>query len=165
MLQFSFLEGATQLPNFWSLGVSILYDAQIAKSMGTMCGSSEPARLTTVRTQLGTLSSGSEEQINLPSEWPNLIYIYRDTAHQRSRSTVRLPMPRGSNMNRTSSTVYPSQNGDFVIQTSDGVLFGVHSLLLRLSSTVMNDMLTVGSGSEDRNPGRFVHSRPCGCLN
>lgn len=63
-------------------------------------------------------------------------------------------------MTRTSSTLYPLQNGDLVIQTSDEVLFGVHSLLLKLSSSVMNDMLTVGSGSEDRNPGRFVHSRP-----
>jgi len=53
-------------------------------------------------------------------------------------------------MSQTTSSLYPSPNGDLVIQTSDGVLFGVHSLLLKLSSSVMDDMLTVGSGRGDR---------------
>jgi len=64
----------------------------------------------------------------------------------------------------TSSPQYPSDNGDLIIQTSDGVLFGVHTLLLRLSSSVMNDMLVVGSGSGDRETGGFARSGLCGCI-
>ena len=45
----------------------------------------------------------------------------------------------------TSSELYPPQNGDFVIQTSDDVLFGVHRILLVLSSPVMSDMFALGA--------------------
>jgi len=51
-------------------------------------------------------------------------------------------------MGDTSSPLYPSQNDDLVIQTSDRMPFGIHSLLLRLSSSVMNDMLAFGSEVE-----------------
>jgi len=67
-------------------------------------------------------------------------------------------------MENTSSPRYPSDNGDLIIQTSDGVLFGVHILLLRLSSSVMNDMLVVGSGSGERETGGFARSGLCGCI-
>jgi len=68
-------------------------------------------------------------------------------------------------MQNTSSPQYPSDKGDLIIQTSDGVLFGVHILLLRLSSSVMNDMLTVGrSGGRGRETGGFARSGLCGCI-
>ena len=62
-------------------------------------------------------------------------------------------------MSDRQSLLYPSRSGDLVIQTSDGVLFGVHTALLRLSSSVMDDMLTVGSGSGERSTGGFARSR------
>jgi len=47
--------------------------------------------------------------------------------------------------------LYPSRNGDLVIQTNDKILFGVHTVLLRLSSSMTADMLSVGSESGERS--------------
>ena len=59
-------------------------------------------------------------------------------------------------MATTSSDLYPPQDGDFVIQTNDAVFFGVHRLLLRLVSPVMNDMFALGAMSRDQTtPGAF----------
>ena len=64
-----------------------------------------------------------------------------------------------SAMATTSSDIYPPHDGDFVIQTSDAVLFGVHRLLLKLSSPVMSDMFALGATSSDQlTPGVFSSS-------
>ena len=69
-------------------------------------------------------------------------------------------LPSSSNaaaMATTSSELYSPQSGDFVIQTSDAVLFGVHRILLGLSSPVMNDMFTFGAPVDDQpTPGAFL---------
>ena len=57
----------------------------------------------------------------------------------------------------TSSELYSPQNGDFVIQTSDAVLFGVHRILLGLSSPVMSGMFALGAPMADQpTPGAFL---------
>lgn len=63
-------------------------------------------------------------------------------------------------MSTTQCALYPPHSGDLIIETSDGVLFGVHILLLRLSSSVMSDMLTVGSGSGDTDKGGIARLGP-----
>jgi len=60
-------------------------------------------------------------------------------------------------MTTTSSELYPLQNGDFVIRTSDAVLFGVHRVLLGLSSPVMSDMFALGATTATQpTPGAFL---------
>ena len=60
-------------------------------------------------------------------------------------------------MSTTSSELYSPQNGDFVIQTSDAVLFGVHRLILTLSSPVMSDMFALGATmAAQSTPGTFL---------
>ena len=60
-------------------------------------------------------------------------------------------------MATTSSELYSPQNGDFVIQTSDAVLFGVHRLILTLSSPVMSDMFALGAiMAPQSTPGAFL---------
>jgi hypothetical protein len=54
------------------------------------------------------------------------------------------------------SKAYPPQNGDFVIQSSDRVYFGVHRLLLTLASPIMSDMFALGGGE---NLGTLVITR------
>ena len=51
------------------------------------------------------------------------------------------------------SDLYPPQDGDFVIQTDDAVLFGVHRLLLRLALPVMSDMFAIRR--DQPTPGAF----------
>ena len=60
-------------------------------------------------------------------------------------------------MATTPSELYSPQNGDFVIQTSDAVLFGVHRLILTLSSPVMSDMFVLGATmAAQSTPGAFL---------
>ena len=60
-------------------------------------------------------------------------------------------------MATTSSELYSPQNGDFVIQTSDAVLFGVHRIILTLSSPVMSDMFVLGATmTAQSTPGAFL---------
>jgi len=63
-------------------------------------------------------------------------------------------------MATTSAELYPPQNGDFVIQTSDAVLFGLHRILLGLSSPVMGDMFALGATmATQQTPGAFLLTR------
>ena len=60
-------------------------------------------------------------------------------------------------MEATPSELNSPQDGDFVIQTSDAVLFGVHRVLLSLSSPVMSDMFALGAPMADQQtPGAFL---------
>ena len=52
-----------------------------------------------------------------------------------------------------SSELYPPQDGDCVIKTSDDVLFGVHRLFLKFASPVFGDMLALGETCDNRTPG------------
>jgi len=56
-----------------------------------------------------------------------------------------------------SSKLYSPHSGDFLIQTSDAVLFGVHRILLGLSSPVMSDMFALGATTAPQTtPGAFL---------
>ena len=56
-------------------------------------------------------------------------------------------------METTPSELYPPPSGDFVVQTEDAVLFGVHRLFLKFASPILSDMLALGENCGDQTPG------------
>ena len=61
-------------------------------------------------------------------------------------------------METTSSEHYPPEGSDFVIRTSDHVLFGVQRLFLKFASPVLSDMLVLGETCDNQTPGRCVEA-------